>query len=125
MNLIILYFNYFHHIAIAMKYFYSSLFTLSFLAVSGLAVVNAKETHQYPAEFVQNYNQECIQTSMGEGLDEAEAKKLCNCTLNKFQQQYNLEEFKRLTATAANDQKAQNTLVEVGQVCFEQILYEQ
>jgi uncharacterized membrane protein len=111
--------------AIAMKYFYSSLFTLSWLAVGGLTVVNAKNTYQYPADFVQNYNQECMQTSMGEGLDEVGAKKLCNCTLNKFQQQYSLAEFQQLTAAAANDQKAQNTLVEVGQVCFEQILYEQ
>ncbi len=108
-----------------MKYVYSSLFTLSFLAVGSLTVVNAKETHQYPAEFVQNYNQECIQTSMGEGLDEVGAKKLCKCTLNKFQQQYSLEEFKKLTAASATDQQAQNNLVEVGQVCFEQILYEQ
>jgi uncharacterized membrane protein len=108
-----------------MKYFYFSLFTLSFLAVGSLAVVNAKETHQYPTDFVQNYNQECMQTSMGEGLDEAGAKQLCNCTLNKFQQQYSLQEFQKLTAASATDQQAQNTLVEVGQVCFEQILYEE
>jgi hypothetical protein len=108
-----------------MKYFYFSLFTLSLLTTGGLGMVNAQESHQYPAEFVQSYNQECMQTSMGEGLDEAGAKQLCNCTLNKFQQQYSLAEFKQLTAAAANDQKAQNSLVEVGQVCFEQILYEQ
>lgn len=113
-----------------MKYFCSFfLFTLSFLIVEDLAIAEgstkAKKNHQYPTEFVQSYNQECIQTSMGEGLDEAGAKKLCNCTLNKFQQQYSLAEFKQLTVASTTDQQAQNKLVEVGQVCFEQILYEQ
>jgi hypothetical protein len=116
-------------IAIAMQYFYSALISLSVLALGGVALaegkVNVPQGNQYPASFVQGYNQECIQTSIEEGLDQAEAKKLCDCTLNEFEQQYSLEEFQQLTNASATKESAQTTLIEVGQFCFEQILYEE
>ena len=87
--------------------------------------IQAQETNQYPAEFVQNYNQECIQTSISEGLAETEAKRLCDCTINEFERQYTVDEFKQLTAASTTDAVSQNTLIEVGQFCFEQILYEE
>ena len=112
-----------------MQYFYSCLLTLSLLAIGGMAVAqdsaNAQKTNEYPGDFLQDYTQECIQTSMGEGLEEIDAQKLCDCTINEFQGQYSLEEFKKLTAASATDETAETTLIEVGQVCFEQILYEQ
>jgi hypothetical protein len=114
---------------IAMPYFVYSLFSLILLTTSGVAVanglVNPRKAHHYPADFVQSYNQECLQTSMEEGLEQTEAKRLCNCTIDEFQRQYSLTEFKQLTAASATDKSAQTTLVEVGQSCFEQILYEQ
>ena len=119
----------FNNIAIAMQHFYPSLLVLSFLTIGSAAV--AKDTpgsnaiEPYPPEFVQDYSQECLQTSMGEGLEATEARTLCRCTINEFQNQYTLEEFKRLTAKSATDKTAENTLIEVGQVCFEQVLYEQ
>ena len=79
----------------------------------------------YPAEFVRDYSNECLQTSMGEGLEETEARQLCQCTINEFQKQYSLQEFKQLTAASARDKTAENTLIAVGQFCFESLLYEQ
>jgi hypothetical protein len=115
--------------AIAMQYLYSSLLMLSFLSINSIALakenLGSNAIEKYPPEFVQDYSQECLQTSMLEGLEAPEARKLCRCTIDKFQNQYTLEEFKQLTAKSATDQTAENTLVEVGQVCFEQILYEQ
>ena len=112
-----------------MQHFYSSLISLSLFFTGGMAVtaetVTAQEANQYPAEFVRDYNQECIQTSLSEGLEEAEAKRLCDCTINEFEQQYNFQEFQQLTAASATDKQAETALVEVGQFCFEQILYEQ
>lgn len=111
-----------------MQHFYSFLLALSLFATGRIAVAESSvdsESNQYPEEFIQKYSAECMQTSIGEGLSEAEAATLCDCTINKFQSQYKLEEFKQLTADSLNDQNAQATLVEVGQVCFEQILYEQ
>lgn len=112
-----------------MQHFYSSLLSLSLFVTSGIVIAEgtgkAQQANQYPAEFVQNYNQECIQTSLEEGLEETEAKRLCDCTIDEFERQYNLQEFQQLTAAAAKDGEAQTALVEVGQFCFEQILYEQ
>ena len=112
-----------------MQYFFASLFSLSLLAINSVAsaegTVNKQPAHQYPADFVRDYNQECIQTSLEEGLSEPEAKRLCDCTLNEFERQYNLEEFQQLTSASASDKEAEAALVDVGQFCFEQILYEQ
>ncbi len=111
-----------------MQYFYSSLLTLFVLiaseGVSAQSTVRSSDSDRYPDEFVRGYGQECMQTSMGEGLAEAEAKQLCSCTIDKFQSKYSLDEFKQLTAASVSDKKAEATLVEVGQVCFEEILYE-
>ncbi|GAB4231995.1 MAG: hypothetical protein Kow0049_14610 [Stanieria sp.] len=82
------------------------------------------KTNTYPPEYISEYLQNCVKTSMQEGLLQPEAKTLCDCTLNKFQQKYTLEEFKQLTAASKTDQTAADALVEVGQLCFETILYE-
>lgn len=112
-----------------MQYFYSAFLALSLIITGNIAsaenLIKSSDANQYPEEFVQEYATECIQTSMGEGLAATEAEQLCDCTINKFQSQYELEEFKQLTVDSLNDQNAEATLVEVGQVCFEQILYEQ
>lgn len=112
-----------------MKYLYSSLLSLSLFATGGVAVaegsIKPQASHQYPAEFIRDYDQECMQTSVSEGLDEIEAQRLCDCTISEFQRQHSLEEFKQLTAASATDKEAETALVEVGQFCFEQILYEQ
>ena len=112
-----------------MKHFYSSLLILSLLTASTVSIVqnpnkvDAADT--YPPEFVRDYSQECLQTSMEEGLQEAEAERLCQCTIDEFQKQYTLKEFKQLTAASITDETAENTLIEVGQGCFEQLLYEE
>ena len=112
-----------------MQYFHSALIGMYFLALGGVAIAEGKVRpqpgNQYPASFVQGYNQECIKTSIEEGLAEPEAKQLCGCTINEFQQQYDLEEFQQLTNASATDESAQTALIEVGQFCFEQILYEE
>ena len=102
-------------------------FTPVSLSVTEEAVdtANSSETtYQYPQDYVQNYLQDCIQTSMEEGLVEEDAKILCDCTLHKFQQKYNLTEFKQLTAASQTDDNAANTLIEVGELCLETILFQ-
>ena len=85
--------------------------------------VDRQPAAQYSAEFVQSFNQECLETSLSEGLDEVEAKRLCDCTINEFERQYSQAEFQQLTAKATTDTAAETALIEVGQFCFEQILY--
>lgn len=109
-----------------MQYLASLFVTASFLLASTTTVVGSSpksdEVYQYSEEFKQGYRQECVQTSMTEGLAQEEAQKLCECTLGKFQNQYSLEEFQELTTASIQDEQAEMALVEVGQVCFEEIL---
>ena len=111
-----------------MKYFYSSLLGLSLLT-NGVAVAEgtaqAAPANQYSAAFIQDFSQECIQTSLAEGLDRTDSERLCKCTIDEFQRQYSMEEFQQLTVASATDPEAETALVEVGQFCFEQILYEE
>ncbi len=113
-----------------MHQFYSSLLVLCLLIPTSNTIATAENStnsdvgEAYPAEFLRDYSSECIQTSMAEGLGEIEAQNLCQCTIDEFQQQYSLQEFQDLTAAAATDETAENTLIEVGQLCFESMLYE-
>jgi hypothetical protein len=81
--------------------------------------------NQYSAAFIEDYDRECIQTSQAEGLEREDAERLCHCTISEFQSQYSMEEFQQLTVASATDPEAESALVEVGQFCFEQILYEE
>ena len=110
-----------------MQYLSSFLLFFTLVGFGGVAVAqsdDAGSANEYDSELVANYNQECLQTSMAEGLDQVAAQKLCDCTITKFQQQYSQEEFIQLTAASASDPTAEAKLVEVGQVCLEQGLYE-
>lgn len=105
------------------------IFPLSFffiLATEQLnAVAQTNTANSYPPEYVREYMEDCVKASMAEGLPEEEAKTLCTCTLNQFQQQYPLEEFKKLTEASKTDRAAADALVTVGESCLEEILYEE
>lgn len=103
--------------------FYLFLLILSCLMSKTLAIASTSDkAEQYPPEFVNNYNLECMQTSIGQGLDERQARKLCNCTLNKFQEQYSLTEFKQLMGAGVDNQQEPNDLIKIGKVCLEQVV---
>jgi len=102
----------------------TNLASLILLSLSSSVALAETPTDVYPDEYAQQYRQECLTASTAEGLAEPEAKELCECTLTKFQQEYSLEAFKELNAKAKEDQESANALVEVGQSCFESILFE-
>lgn len=97
---------------------------ITLLGLTHSAVLAEIPIDPYPTEYAAQYLQDCLATSRAEGLAEPEAKKLCSCTLAEFQEQYSLEEFKDLNARAETEETAANDLVEVGQFCFESLLYE-
>lgn len=105
------------------------IFSLSFffiLATERLnAVAQTNTANSYPPEYVQEYMEDCAKASIAEGLTEEDAKTLCTCTLNQFQKQYTLNEFKKLTEASKTDRAAADALVTVGESCLEEILYEQ
>ena len=90
-----------------------------------LAETTSAAPQEYPQEYSQNYLQDCKATAMTEGLPDIEAETLCNCTLREFQQKYTLDEFKDLNKRSETDTTASDALVEVGEFCFEEILFEE
>lgn len=101
----------------------SCFFALATERLTALAQTNT--TNRYPAEYVREYMEDCAKASIAEGLPEEDAKTLCTCTLNQFQKQYTLDEFKKLTEASKTDRTAADALVTVGESCLEEILYEQ
>ncbi|WP_157867445.1 hypothetical protein [Gloeothece citriformis] len=76
-----------------------------------------------PSSF-EDYRKQCMQQARGQGLSGDIAEDLCNCTIAKFQSQYNFSQFRALVVKSQNDRNAARTLTEVGETCFDQILYE-
>lgn len=103
-----------------------SLFITLLLALSPFETM-AQETpkNQYPEDFVQQYMADCKERSVTEGVPPEDTETFCTCTLNEFQSQYTLEQFKKLTADSKENQDAADALSEVGFSCFEPILYEE
>jgi hypothetical protein len=72
-----------------------------------------------------NYRQECLQRASREGLPTETANELCSCTISSFRNRYTIQQFRTLVQKSKTDKAAAQTLSEVGEACFEQVLYEQ
>jgi hypothetical protein len=71
-----------------------------------------------------NYKQECLKQSQKEGLPQYAAETVCNCVITEFRKSYNPQEFKKLTQQAETNQRISQKLRDVGEACFEEVLYE-
>jgi hypothetical protein len=80
----------------------------------------------YPKSFVEEYIKKCVRQSIAEGLPAEDARKVCDCTINRFQARYTLTEFKTIARASESEQNgaAVEALREVGYACFEDILFE-
>ena len=99
----------------------SSIITVKAEPLSGSSV--AQNTSRQYSSFA-DYKRDCIEDYRLEGLYPEDIERLCNCAINTFKARFTLEQFKKLTQAANTDAEAENTLIEVGETCFEQILYE-
>jgi hypothetical protein len=72
-----------------------------------------------------NYKQDCLKRSLQEGLPLDAAESVCNCAINEFRKRYSPQQFKEVTQQAETDRAVAEKLREVGEACFEEILYEE
>ncbi|MDV2999462.1 MAG: hypothetical protein N5P05_001068 [Chroococcopsis gigantea SAG 12.99] len=72
----------------------------------------------------ESYRRECAQRAKQQGLTADVAADLCNCTIKKFQQTYNLNQFRALVQKSKTDKTAARNLTQVGEACFDEVLYE-
>jgi hypothetical protein len=71
-----------------------------------------------------NYENECLDRAQKEGLPPYAAQSLCDCTIKQFRKTYTAEKFKELNQQAKTNQEIANKLREVGESCFEDLLFE-
>jgi hypothetical protein len=71
-----------------------------------------------------DYYKECVQRSRREGLTQSVAQEVCTCTLKKFRSLYSLSQFQAIVKKSKTDKATARRLAEVGEACFEAILYE-
>ena len=77
------------------------------------------------AEVWCNYKQDCLKRSLQEGLPPDAAESVCNCAINEFRKRYSPQQFKNVTQQAETDGAVAEKLQEVGEACFEDILFEE
>ena len=71
-----------------------------------------------------NYHQECVIQSQQQGLPLESAQTVCKCTISEFRNKYTTETFKELTQQVKTNKETARELREVGETCFEKILFE-
>lgn len=71
-----------------------------------------------------NFKQECLVRSQKEGLPLEAAKSVCDCSIKEFRKRYTTEKFKEVSKQGDSNSKVGRELREVGEKCFEDILFE-
>jgi hypothetical protein len=71
-----------------------------------------------------NFKQECLVRSQKEGLPAEAAKSVCDCSIKEFRKRYTTEKFREISRQADSNSKVGRQLREVGEKCFEDILFE-
>lgn len=71
-----------------------------------------------------NSTQECLKESQKQGLPPETAKTVCNCTMKEYRKRYTAEKFKDVVKQSQTNPKIAKELREVGESCFETILFE-
>lgn len=72
----------------------------------------------------EDYRQECLQRVKQQKLTDELAQEVCGCTISQFQKQYSLADFRKIVQKSKTDKSAARKLAEVGEACFEKVLYE-
>lgn len=93
-------------------------------AIGQLSAAEQQQLAQASQNSFDNYRQQCLQQARGEGLTADVANDLCNCTIKKFRERYSLQQFRDLVQKSKTNRTAQQTLTQVGEACFDQVLYE-
>jgi hypothetical protein len=83
-------------------------------SVTPLATINSFE----------DYQKDCLKRVRQQGLADDVGLDICKCTMTQFRSQYNIQQFRNLVQKAKADKTIARKLSEVGEACFEKVLYE-
>lgn len=71
-----------------------------------------------------NHKKDCLNASQSEGLPAKTAETVCDCAITNFRKKYTPEKFADLTTQSKTNPSIKAKLREVGEACFENILFE-
>lgn len=71
------------------------------------------------------HKKDCLEESDQQGLPPDVAESVCNCSINEFKKRYTIQQFENLTRQAENNPSIKQKLTDVGEACFENILFEE
>jgi hypothetical protein len=84
-----------------------------------------QQVAQSSANTFDNYRKECLQRVTRQGLRGQVAQDICNCVITKFRSRYSIAQFRDLIQKSKTNKAAARTLSDVGEACFEEVLYEE
>jgi hypothetical protein len=84
-----------------------------------------QQVAQNSASAFESYRKECLQRVTRQGLRGQVAQDICNCAINKFRSRYSIAQFQNLIQKSKTNKTAARTLSDVGEACFEEVLYQE
>ena len=73
----------------------------------------------------EKYRKQCLERVRREGLRGEVGNELCNCVISQFRSRYSIAEFQQLLQQAKQDKTAARKLSQIGESCFDSVLYEE
>ena len=80
---------------------------------------------QNSSDAFEKYRKQCLERVRREGLRGEVGNELCNCVISQFRGRYSISEFQQLLRQAKQDKSAARKLSQVGEICFDSVLYEE
>ncbi|MDY6781695.1 MAG: hypothetical protein SW833_03930 [Cyanobacteriota bacterium] len=77
--------------------------------------------NQYPQNLREDYLRSCKRRAQSEGLNQAQAQRLCQCTLSRFQARFTSAQFVALNRRASQTGQAPQVFTDIGMACYRQI----
>jgi hypothetical protein len=77
--------------------------------------------NQYPQNLREDYMRSCKQRAAGEGLNQTQAQRLCECTLRRFQARFTSAQFIALNRRASQTGQAPQAFTDIGMACYREL----
>lgn len=84
-------------------------------------IAQSNQGNRYPKNLIDDYMKSCRQSAVKQGVSQQQAEQLCACTINRFQAQFTLDQFKALTLQAQQTGETPEVFTEIGVACAEQL----
>lgn len=90
-------------------------------ANAGVQTPQLLAQNQYPQSLRDDYMSSCKRRATGEGLNQAQAQRLCECTLRRFQARFSSAQFIALNRRASQTGQTPQAFTDIGMACYREL----